>query len=235
MGEESLEPIVWATEGETDPNAQEIVDRFNRRYCQAGEQTWRTTTWLGVPVVKCPLDLWVYQELLFRLRPELIVETGTHRGGSALFFASMCDVIGTGRIITIDIRELHEHIRPSRPPHQRITYMTGSSTDADVVAAVREAAEPASTVLVTLDSGHGRDHVLEELRLYAPLVTAGSYVIVEDTNLNGWWPDWGPGPLEAVRGFLREDDRFVVDRTLEKYFMTFNPSGYLRRLPDNSN
>jgi cephalosporin hydroxylase len=231
MTTEEVRPVTWATEGVRTPQAEEIVDRFHRLYCQSGKSTWRETSWLGVPVIKCPLDLWIYHELLFRLRPDVIVETGTHRGGSALFLASMCDLIGSGRIITIDIREITPRVQASRPEHPRITYLTGSSTDPAIVSGVTNAVSPGDTTLVLLDSGHERDHVLAEMRAYAPLVSEGSYMVVEDTNLNGW-TEWGPGPLEAVEDFVAEDDRFVVDRRLEKYFMTFNPSGYLRRLPD---
>jgi cephalosporin hydroxylase len=231
MSTDEVSPINWATEGVRTPDAHETVDRFHRLYCRSGNSTWRATGWLGVPVIKCPLDLWVYQELLFRLRPDVIVETGTHRGGSALFLASMCDLIGNGRIMTIDIREIPPRVQPSRPPHPRITYLKGSSVHPEIVSTVEDSIAPGETVLVLLDSGHKRDHVLAEMRTYAPLVTEGSYMVVEDTNLNGWM-EWGPGPLEAVEEFLAEDDRFAIDRRLEKYFMTFNPNGYLRRLPD---
>src|SRR5262249_4097887 len=141
--------------------------------------TWCATSWLGVTVWKCPLDLWVYQEIIHEVRPDLIVETGTAFGGSALYLASVCDLVGHGEVVTIDIRE-----DPSRPRHERITYLLGSSTAQAIVERVSLLAA-GKRVLAILDSDHRREHVLEELRAYSPLVGAGSYVVVEDTNVNG--------------------------------------------------
>jgi cephalosporin hydroxylase len=179
-----------------------------------------------VPAQKCVFDLWVYQEILHELRPAAIVECGTANGGSALFLASVCDLLGLGKVITVDIVD-----KPGRPSHERITYVTGSSTDPEVVARVRGLVGNGAPVLVILDSDHERDHVLNELRLYAPLVSAGSYLIVEDSNVNGHpvVSDFGPGPAEAVEQFLVETEEFEVDRSREKFFLTFNPNGYLRK------
>jgi cephalosporin hydroxylase len=187
--------------------------------------TWSATTWLGVPVQKLPLDLWIYQEILFETRPELVIETGTASGGSALFFASLFDLLGHGRVVSIDIKE-----RPERPTHERISYLLGSSVSAEIIEHVREQAKGARSVMVVLDSDHRLEHVLEELRRYSPLVTPGAYLIVEDTNLNGnpVYPEFGPGPAEAVHEFLAETRDFVVDREREKLLLTFNPGGYLR-------
>ncbi len=210
----------------TDVGFEEHVRRFHDLYCQSPERTWKNTFWLGVPLIKCPLDLWIYQEILYDegTRPDLIVETGTMRGGSAHFLASIMDVVGSGRIVTVDNRFLEE-----RPQHPRITYLTGSSTDPDIVRRVREAVEPGERVMVILDSKHDKEHVLGELEAYADLVTEGNYLIVEDTNINSWRGYYKPGPLEAVREFLSRDDSFVIDRSRERLMMTFNPSGYLLR------
>ncbi|MGH2711243.1 MAG: CmcI family methyltransferase [Actinomycetota bacterium] len=206
-----------------------VVDAFHGYYYDSAEHggTWKNTFWLGVATEKCPLDLWIYQEMLHELKPDLIVETGTRWGGSALFLASMCDLIGNGRIITIDV-----DVPGKRPTHDRIEYLMGSSTSAPITENVREHAESAASVLVVLDSDHSRDHVMDELRAYAPLVTTGSYVVVEDTNVNGnpVLPHFGPGPMEAVDEFLRETEDFVIDREREKLLLTFNPRGFLRRL-----
>jgi cephalosporin hydroxylase len=112
-----------------------------------------------------------------------------------------------------------------------LTYVVASSTDHDVVAQVAERAERAGPVLVVLDSDHSRDHVLAELRAYAPLVTPGSYLVVEDTNINGHpvYEAFGPGPMEAVQDFLKERDDFEVDRSREKFLFSFNPGGWLRK------
>ncbi len=204
---------------------REIVERFHRLYYDS--RVWLRTFWLGVPTQKCPFDLWIYQELIFDLRPDLIIETGTANGGSALFLASACDLIGHGKVVTIDVDDT-----PVRPRHKRITYLLGSSTSEEVLAKVKRRLGRSGRALVILDSDHSRAHVLEELRRYGALVPAGSYVIVEDTNVNGHpvLPEFGPGPMEAVQEFLKGNDGFVVDDAMEKLFMTFNPRGYLRRV-----
>ena len=206
---------------------KDVVDGFHRLYYESADQTWQSTRWLGVEVQKCPLDLWIYQELLFELRPQLIIETGTFQGGSAYYLASVCDLLGCGDIVTIDVTA-----RPHRPKHPRITYVTASSTDPAVVGDLGEAVRDLDSVLVILDSDHSAAHVADELRLLSPLVTMGGYVIVEDTNVNGRpvVADFGPGPGEAVDEFLASTDEFVADASRERLFMTFNPSGYLRRV-----
>lgn len=211
------------------PDARDVVDRFHRLYYNAGFRggTWTDTRWLGVPTLKFPGDLWVYQELVHELAPDLIVETGTADGGSGLYLATLCQAKGRGEVITIDIEA-----RPGRPRHDRLTYITGSSIDPAVLEALARRAGDAGTVLVVLDSDHRRDHVLAELRAYAPLVTPGSYLVVEDTNVNGHpvYEHHGPGPMEAVEDFLKETDRFAVDRTREKFLLTFNPGGWLKKV-----
>ena len=211
-----------------DERERRVVIAFHRLYYDRHETTWTSTSWLGTTVLKCPLDLWNYQEILVETRPDLIIETGTHLGGSALYMAGICDLIGNGRIVTVDIDD-----RPGRPVHGRITYLDGSSTSDEVLNRVTELAQDAERVMVILDSDHSRDHVLRELELYAPLVTKGCYLVVEDTNVNGHPvdPRFGPGPMEALNEFLRETNDFEVDRSREKLMLTFNPSGYLRRKP----
>lgn len=187
---------------------------------------WTRATWLGAQALKNPLDLWVYQEIVFETRPELIVETGTYRGGSALYLASLCDLVGGGEVVSIDI----EPVRSDYPQHPRITYLGGrSSTDPAVVGEVRERAggRPA---LVILDSDHSQAHVEAELEVYAPLVPVGCYVIVEDSNIGRIRKDLLPGPLEAIAAFLAGTEDFEIDRSREKFLITFNPSGYLRRV-----
>jgi cephalosporin hydroxylase len=184
------------------------------------------TSWLGVRILKCPLDLWMFQDILHRTEPDLIIETGTARGGSAYFMACMCDLLGKGRIVTVDVRDVE------RPTHPRITYLHGSSVDPAILDQVRAMIEPGARVMVALDSDHSEEHVYAELQEYPQLVTKGNYLIVEDTNVNGHpvWPDHGPGPMEALQRFLAETDDFEVDRSCEKFLLTLNPSGYLRRI-----
>jgi cephalosporin hydroxylase len=211
--------------------AARTVKRFHRLYYSHDGRTWLNTRWFGTRVLKCPFDLWVYQELLERIRPELVIETGTADGGSAFFIASCMDLLGRGRVITIDVDDL-----AGRPQHDRITYLHGSSVDPAVVEQVRTAAARAAAVMVILDSDHSRDHVLAELNAYSPVVTEGSYLIVEDTNVNGRpvFPRFGPGPHEAVEAFLRGGAAFTRDEECEKFFLTFNPGGYLKRVERGS-
>jgi cephalosporin hydroxylase len=213
----------------TNPRvARLIVNQFHRLYYHTPvpTRTWHRTFWLGTQVFKCPLDLWIYQEMIFELQPDLILECGTARGGSALFFASMLDLIDKGRVVSVDISE-----NEGRPPHPRIEYWTGSSVAPEILARVEDAARACDCVIAVLDSDHRKEHVLQELLAYGNVVTPGSYMIVEDTNVNGHpvAPRYGPGPMEAVEAFLRQDDRFDVDPRGEKFHMTFNPRGYLRR------
>jgi cephalosporin hydroxylase len=187
---------------------------------------WTEATWLGTQALKNPLDLWVYQEIVFETKPELIVETGTYRGGSAVFLASLCDLVGRGEVVSIDI----EPLRDDYPAHPRITYLAGrSSTDPAVVEEVRARAD-GRPILVILDSDHSKAHVEAELAAYASLVPVGCYLIVEDSNIGQIRKDLMPGPLEAIETFLAGTDGFVIDREREKFLITFNPSGYLRRV-----
>jgi len=147
-----------------------IVKEFQRLYYNTRSRTWLNTNWLGVPIIKCPFDLWIYQEMLFELRPDLVVECGTSKGGSAYFLSSMCELVGHGHVITIDL-----YPKPNRPQHERLTYVSGSSTDPriieEVTRRIRDADGEGASVLVILDSDHSREHVLDELRL--PTCDAG--------------------------------------------------------------
>jgi cephalosporin hydroxylase len=206
-----------------------IVENFHRLYYDSipRNTTWQETFWMGTRILKCPLDLWVYQEIFHELRPDLVVETGTAHGGSAAYMASLFDLLGHGEVVTIDVED-----KPGRPEHPRITYLKGSSVAPAIVKEVEQRAARRPRVVVILDSDHRKPHVLAEMRAYARLVPVGSYMIVEDTNVNGHpvAADFGPGPMEAVEEFLRERDDFVADAAREKFLLTFNPRGYLRRV-----
>jgi len=204
---------------------EETVESFHRLYYDS--MVWRDTYWQGVETQKTPLDLWIYQEILFELKPDVIVETGTFDGGSALYLATICDLMGTGKVITVDLE-----IRPYRPKHPRITYVEGySSTSAEAVAKVRTGIGQSQKVMVILDSDHSQSHVLEELKTYSGMVTVGQYLIVEDSNINGHpvLEEFGPGPMEALNIFLRESHNFEIDPSREKFYLTFNPRGFLKR------
>lgn len=209
---------------------KKIIDDFHRLYFHTRHIDRVQDFWLGVPVIKYPGDLMMYQELFWELRPDWIIETGTNAGGSALFYASIFDLIGHGRVISIDVDP------PPSFEHRRATFLTGSSTAPETVKKVRDLVKEGEKVMVTLDSCHAREHVRKEMEMYSPLVTEGSYLIVEDTKLNGnpvftaWEPDIGPGPMEALEQFLSTRDDFEVDSSREKYLLTSQPRGFLRKI-----
>ena len=197
-------------------------------------------TWLGRPIIQFPQDIVAVQELIWRVRPDLIVETGVARGGSLIFHASMLELLGgNGRVVGIDI-DIRDHNRVEIESHdmmKRITMIDGSSIEEAVVEEVRRIAERSECVMVVLDSMHTHDHVLAELNLYSPLVTVGSYLIVMDTIIEhmpaDFFPDrpWSPGnsPATAVQEFLNGNDRFEVDDELDgKLLITVAPGGYLK-------
>lgn len=207
---------------------QTTLDRFHELYFRLLEKkSGLQISWLGYQTGKVPADLWIYQEMIVQLRPDVIIECGTHWGGSALFLASMCQIVGTGRVITIDL-----YPKPNRPVHNLIEYINGSSIDPETVAGVRKSLGDHTNVVVVLDSDHTKDHVYQEIKAYKQFVPVSGYLVVEDTFLNGHpsHDDFGPGPMEAVDAFLAEDDSFVIDRKLEKFLLTLNRRGFLRRV-----
>lgn len=189
--------------------------------------------WRGWPLVKCPLDLWSYHEIIEQTRPTLIVETGTYCGGSALYLADMLELVGGGDVISIDIQPADE-----LPDDDRIEFLVGrSSIDKRVVEHVKEKAAGRKTMVV-LDSDHSKQHVLKELNAYGPLVSHGAYLIVEDTNRDayramyqsGLLDDDKAGPAEAVRAWQPTNKGFMVDDRRERFLFSQNPGGYLKRV-----
>ncbi|HTW94955.1 MAG TPA: CmcI family methyltransferase [Tepidisphaeraceae bacterium] len=205
------------------------IDYYNRG--EFGNGTWKQTFWRGLPLLKCPLDLWIYQELLHEIKPQLIIETGSAFGGSAVYMGDLLALFGPpgSGVISIDIKPF---LNPM-PQHPRVAFVTASSVTQETVNWVKAQTAGRSPVMVILDSDHSKGHVLAELQAYAPLVTVGSYLIVEDTNINGHpvYPTFGPGPKEALDEWLpRCGGAFVVDEAREKFMMTWNPGGFLKRV-----
>jgi cephalosporin hydroxylase len=201
-------------------------------------------SWLGRPVIQLPQDLLAVQELIWQVRPDLIVETGIAHGGSLIHSASLLEILGGDGIVVgvdVDIRAHNRREIEAHPLARRIRLIEGSSTDTAVAAAVREHARGRHAVMVMLDSNHAHAHVLKELELYAPLVTRGSYLVVFDTIIEDL-PDelfagrpWGKGnsPKTAVREFLKTNPRFEIDARLHgKLLLTCAPDGYLRCIGD---
>jgi len=209
----------------TQSEQEQILRLANIIYFR--KQVWDNTDWMGIKTAKCPMDMWVYQELLYKLRPDYMIETGTLNGGSALFFAQMFDIIGHGEVISVDIEQ-----RDCLPDHDRITYVTGSSTSFDTVQAVQKQIKGAETVMVILDSDHKHLHKLKELKTYGKMVTPGSYMIAEDSCFDEYpaWPEYGPGPAHAIRDFMAENKFFEIDRELERHMITFAPKGFLKKV-----
>ena len=201
-------------------------------------------TWLGQPIIQYPQDILAMQEIIWRVQPDLIVETGIAHGGSLIFHASLLEMIGNDGLvlgIDIDIRALNREAIESHPMFRRIQMIKGSSIDPGIVAQVHDIAKDRKRILVSLDSNHTHEHVLAELRAYAPLVTRDSYLVVFDTVVEdmpkSFFPDrpWGPGdnPKTAVREFLKTTDRFAVDSEIEnKLLLSVAPEGYLKCLKD---
>jgi cephalosporin hydroxylase len=188
---------------------------------------WRQTTWLGQRVPRPPTDLFAYQELIAKIRPDWIVDIRAGGGGRAWFLATICDLVGTGQVIAI------ERQRAARAPgHDRIHYIEGRSIDDDVVADVhRRVGEPPNALVILGARGRAR-RISDEYSLYADLVPVGGYLVIEDTIVNGHpvWPNFGPGPAEAVKGIVERRDDFVSDVSMSKYRLSFNPNGFLKRM-----
>ncbi len=202
------------------------IQREFHRWLYSRSEWAGNTRWLGVRALKNPMDMWVYQDILYETKPDVLVEAGTAFGGSAYYFASMFDLLGKGRVVTIDILP-----EPSRPKHPRITYLLGSSTSEETLRQVRDGIRPGERVMVVLDSDHHAEHVRRELEDYSPLVCQGCYLVVEDTNINGnpVLPDYGPGPNEAVHDFLKSHKDFAQDFSREYLGVTYFPGGWLKR------
>lgn len=189
---------------------------------------WKKTRWLGNRVRGLPSDLFVYQEILHDVRPDWIVEIGTDGGGRTMFLATICDMLGHGRIISVD--------EPGRTgeEHDRITYLEGRPMSREIVSRVEELVGTPPKAMVILGKREPANRTVRQFDLYSPLVPAGSYLVIEETIVNGHpvWAKFGPGPMEAVKRITNRRGDFAPDHGLEKYGVTFHPHGFLRRLPD---
>ena len=209
------------------------ADRHNYTYL------W---SWWGVPIIQLPADIMATQEAVFAAQPDVIIETGVARGGSMIFMASLLQLLGRGVVIGVDI-DIRAHNRESIEAHpmaKRIVLIEGPATSAETMQKVRDAIPAGAKVMVVLDSDHSRDHVLDELRTYGPLVSEGQYLVVADTLLGRleqaqtptkrskiWYR--GNEPLAALEAYLAETDRFEVDQALNgKLILSSSPGGYLR-------
>jgi len=225
-----------AVVGDTVPIST-TIDDFHKLAYEAATQgrSWGGATYMGHKIWKWPCDLQLYQEVIWEVKPHLIVETGTAFGASALYFAHLLDQVGWGKVVSVDVNEA----QGKYPKHPRIAYVGGkSSTSNDMLAEVRgyvnHFCEPRlgkGRCMVVLDSDHSRNHVLAELAAYAQFVSPASYLIVEDTNVNGHpvYQEHGPGPQEALDVWLPKHPDYRVDDTKASKFM-FSMHTWLRRV-----
>lgn len=199
-------------------------------------------SWLGIPIIQFPQDIIALQEIIWNVKPDLIIETGVAHGGSLILSASILELIGDEALVVgidIDIRSHNRDAIENHPMFKRIKLLEGSSISEEILEQVREIAKDKKNILVILDSNHTHDHVLEELNLYSPFVTKDNYCIVFDTVIEDMpensFPDrpWGKGdnPKTAVWEFLDNNDEFFIDKELEnKLLITVAPDGYLKKV-----
>ena len=201
-------------------------------------------SWMGRPIIQFPQDMIAMQEIIWKVQPELVIETGIAHGGSLVYYASLLEIVGgDGYVLGIDI-DIRAHNRvaiETHPMFKRIRLIEGSSVSDEVATQVDEQCRNKKSVLVVLDSNHTHEHVLEELKIYAQHVTRDSYIVVFDTLLEDMPGDlvqdrpWGPGnnPKTAVREFLSGTDKFVIDKDIDsKLLISAAPDGYLKRVKD---
>jgi len=198
-------------------------------------------SWMGRPIIQYPQDMIAMQEIIWEVKPDLIIETGIAHGGSLVYYASLLEVIGNGQVLGIDI-DVRAHNRKAieeHPMKKRIEIIEGSALDEKVIDQVKQFAEGKNKILVCLDSNHTHAHVLEELKLYSPFVSLNSYIVVFDTIVEdlpeGYLPGraWsvGDNPKTAVYEFLKENDQFVIDKSIDnKLLISVTPHGYLKRV-----
>ena len=187
------------------------------------------SNWLGKPIWQNTFDLWIAQETIYEVKPSLIIECGTNRGGSAYFYAQLFDLMNTdGKVVSVDIEKLHDL------SHPRVTYLVGSSASEEIASQIRKMAAAANgPVLVILDSDHSEEHVAKELELYAPLTTVGSYCLVQDGIIDElfMFRKGRPGPLPALEKYLAHHPEFEIDHErCERFLITHHPKGWLKRI-----
>jgi cephalosporin hydroxylase len=228
--------------------AQEVNAALQQVTKQFTEQSIRSQysynfSWMGRPIIAYPQDMIVMQEIIWEVKPDLVIETGVAHGGSIVYYASLLELIGGDGLvlgIDIDIRKHNRDLIESHPMMKRIKLIEGSSLSEMVISQVKEIANKAKRVLICLDSNHTHQHVLDELTLYAPLVSIGSYCVVFDTVVEDMPIDWdwgtrpwgvGNNPKTAVREYLKKHDEFESDKMIDnKLLISVAPDGYLKRI-----
>lgn len=245
MSDESLQPTFTVRGAD---GAERTLDVYSRDGFLALAELWTRAgwqqklsyevTWMGIPIIQLPEDILMVQELVWKLRPDVVVESGVAHGGALVLYASLLELLGRGEVVGVDI-EIRKYNRlaiESHPMSKRISLIEGSSTDPATFVKVTSRIQPDDRVLVLLDSNHTRDHVRNELELYAPLVSPGGYVVVFDSVMtmvhdapNGQ-PSWvDDNPASAVDDFLAAHPEFTRDPAYERLQVTYCRGGFLRR------
>ncbi|MDZ5724899.1 cephalosporin hydroxylase family protein [Acetobacterium sp. K1/6] len=225
-------------------NNKELKDLSNKWVIETAKHRYSYNfTWMGRPIIQYPQDMIAMQEIIWEVKPDLIIETGIAHGGSLIFYASLLELIGNGEVLGIDI-DIRKHNRKEIENHlmyKRISMIEGSSIDKNIVNKVKEFVRDKNKIIVVLDSNHTHEHVQKELDAYSEFVTKGSYLVVFDTCVEDMPEElfedrpWGCGnnPKTAVLEFLKNSDRFQIDKTIEdKLLITVAPSGYLKCVKD---
>jgi cephalosporin hydroxylase len=227
------------------PEAFQILSRYWLEVGWAQKYSY-SFSWLGRPIVQLPEDILRVQEVIHRVRPDVIIETGVAHGGSLILYASLCKALDRGRVIGIDI-DIRPHNRAAIEAHPLAGYITlleGSSIDEKIVDRVRAQVQPGDTVLVLLDSCHTKAHVLAELQAYGPLVSQGSYLVATDgimadlAGAPGTRAEWAwDNPQQAALQFARERTDFVLEEPPFPFNdsaitqrVTYWPSAFLKRV-----
>jgi cephalosporin hydroxylase len=197
-------------------------------------------SWFGIPIIQNPYDILLMQELIFKLKPDLIIETGIAHGGSLLFYASLFELLGKGKVIgvDIDIREHNKQLIEKHPFFKRVKMFEGSSTDEKILSKIRKLVKPTDVVLVLLDSDHTSDHVYAELNAYKNFVSKDSYIVVFDTfapylvGLKGAKDHFETdNAMNAVKRFVKKNNKeFVIDKSFNKFYVSSLPDGFLKRI-----
>lgn len=234
-----------------EERTQRVASNSENKELQAAANTFNEASnkaqysynfsWMGRPIIQYPQDMIAMQEIIWELKPDLIIETGIAHGGSLIYYASLLELIGKGEVlgIDIDIREHNKNEIEKHPMFKRIKMIQGSSVDKNLVEEVKTYAAGKQTVLVCLDSNHTHDHVWQELELYAPFVTKGSYLVVFDTIVEDLPDNYLPGrawskgdnPKTAVWKFLEQHPDFAIDTAIDnKLLISVAPEGYLKRI-----
>lgn len=204
------------------------INSFNRLFYYLRRNTFDSTFFMGKHVLKFPTDLWIYQEIIYEKKPDVIVETGVFLGGSTYYLSKICELVGKGKVIAIDITL--DHADTDLLNCENVTLIEGDTSDPDTFNKIQRYIKPDDKVMVVLDSDHHPSHVYAEMKLFSKLVTEGQYLVVEDSIIDRTYPfPLNRGPKVAIQKFLRETSDFIPDFYRNRFLLTHNFSGYLMK------